>query len=154
MKIRDVFKQKEGKWIDYIELVVYAVSEPESCEYGFVQKLEVCDEVGKFITLNCYAYQMPCTDTYIYVENDCISHRCAFSVKHKKGILTGRFTETIAPEKRYVDYETIGFGKCRHGILLKCINSVEDLERIDIVTQKKIVKIAHFSMYGFMGYDE
>lgn len=148
MRIAEIYKQKEGKWIDYTEFTILDVGEPQETEHGLAQTLKIADEIGTRAEMTCYV-QEGCED--FLVEPDYEGKLCSFAIRHKEGRLIGHITNECPPETyKRIDWEVINFGKCRHGILVAMIGAGADPRKIeaDVECQKTINNLAHFSMYG------
>ncbi len=146
MRITEIYKQKEGKWIDYTEFTILDVDKPQESEHGLMQILKIADEIGMRAEMTCY-----CNNEEFLVEESYEGKMCSFAVRHKEGRLTGHITNECPPDTyKRIDWEVINFGKCRHGILIACISagiSPSDIEK-SVEWQKLINNLAHFSMYG------
>ena len=147
MRIKDIYRQKEGKWIDYVELVVLEVGEPEESEFGIVQHLKVVDDVGYEDMVACYAPD----DATFFIEPSWEGKRAAFKIRHRNGKLSGCLSEIENPDPKPVGvdekWEKINFGKCRHGILCAEIQK-NGMDSIDKYELKRITELAYFSMHG------
>lgn len=148
MRIAEIYKQKEGKWIDYTEFTILDVGEPSETEHGLAQTLKIADEIGTRAEMTCYC---PKENEEFLIEPDYEGKLCSFAIRHKEGRLIGHITNECPPETyKRIDWEVINFGKCRHGILIACIGAgiaPADIEK-SVEWQKLINNLAHFSMYG------
>ena len=147
MKIDDIYRQNENKWIDWAEFLILEVGETQESEHGLLQVLKIAGDVGKRAKMSCY-----CPDEQFIIEESWEGKRAAFRIRHKGGFLSGYLNNDDPPKQgKIVDWDTINFGKCRHGILCACIGAglkPEDIES-DVKLQKMINNLAHFAMFGF-----
>lgn len=147
MQIKNIYKQAKGKWIDYIEFIVFDVGDPVPAEHGFSQKITIVDRVGTEAEMTYYP-----PDEQFFMDDNYEGKQCAFRIRHKEGGFLQGYPVEEPTEKplEVIDWDVINFGKCRHGILCKCINSIEDAKKIkeSVAHQRVISQLAHFSMFG------
>lgn len=147
MRIKNIYRQAKGKWIDYIEFIVVKVGEPQEATHGLSQKITIADRVGSEAEMTVYIQ-----DEQFIMEENYEGKMCGFRVRHKEGgFLEGYpVDEPAEAPLEVIDWDIINFGKCRHGILVSCINSIEDAKKIekDVTAQRTISRLAHYSMFG------
>ncbi len=149
MKIEEIFKQNENKWIDFATFIVYSIGEVQPAEHGHVQEIVISDEIGKTATMAYYF-----TELELVFEKEYEGTECAFKLRYKGDRIQGYPVEVDEPKKIETAYQAywnaVNFGKCRHGILVACIKSISDAQKIekDVELQKTISNLAHFSMTG------
>ena len=161
MRLKDVYRQREGKWCEGVEVIVLKVGDPEQVprkgdtqesqkiDPHEKQKIDFADSVG--VRAHFTYYVSPRSDGYQdYIEKDCEGKKFCFNIKHKNGMLTGRPCDMESKKDEFVDWEAIAFGKCRTVITKACIHSIEDAKAIEASSeyQATINNMAYFCMNG------
>jgi hypothetical protein len=141
MKFSDIENQN-SKWVENCQFTVREVGKPYDSDYGLSQAISVTDSDG----IDGYIY-VYLTDPVFEVDSDFVGKKW-FRVRCKDGVFNGY------PVEDGVDtddkWDKINFGKCRHGILVACIQAgfnIHDLAD-DKKLQETINRLAQFSMYG------
>jgi len=142
MRIQDI--QRNKKWL-LCEIQVDSITEPLETQFkGFVQSLEVTFSQGVKDVINYY-FTLPefAIDTH------------DIGPRWYKILWTGEYFKCVPAEAQKEiassspDWYKINLGKCRHGILVACIQSgcqLADLAEEDGESQILINKLAEFSM--------
>ena len=123
MKFSDIEKQG-GKWVENCQITVCEVGEVMDNEHGLSQAVEITDSDGNegvlYVYLKDPVFAVPATDIGVKW----------YRVKYKDGRFSGYpVPDGVASEDD--KWDKISFGKCRHTIVVACIDSIKDVIAIN-----------------------